>query len=929
MSGGGSITRFIDDAKIEDSFKSGIPSIQINAARQFKHFVKCGGFRQVHEILDLLLETISQTTNAELILELIQCLKSISASRELGRDLFKRGAIGVIEELLERDVLIIDAQFIYITCTLLSRIISTDLRAGKVLRLRGGLSTILETIWPKYRHSDRIVRELCNILEPSLRDQPLNILEATSLGIHNLIGNELLLHMLAEKDHLTTLLATIASNKDTRNILIEADMISLCLRLMKKNKGMSILSLVALLSVLRDLCSFKAGVKKLTEDDSCMNILSKTILPTLARHNSTAAQNAAGGLVFNLQKQLNSTAIQRRTVESKFNQCHERTNHVEIGCVPHIINWDKFWPELEVSNQKLVKAKNWSANPKINPCGRVFCLSTPSMWKLMDSNKQSQVTTSSSYWPGIRHRENEPIYNAPRGLALQLLIEGLQKDSRKNTVQIVYDKHTSKVPKFSKASSIDKNSNPSSSYPDSLETTSLNTAGEDQVKIPTLQFESRFECGNLQRAIKTGDTTYDLLLSADLNSKNHVQWFYFRVQNMRVDVKYRFRIINNEKPHSAFSNGMRPVMHSATQDRQQGIGWCRSGGSICYIQNLVSRNYQQTNDIKWFGHASNEISNLENQEDCGTLKEKYHYTLTFDMQFPYSNDTVFIAYFYPFSLTFQSRWLDRLMRSPAVIQDNCLRRQVLTKTVGGNNCDLLTITNFKQAPSCQIEKHVVILTARIHPGEVNTSWIIKGLVEFLCSDAASEIRTNIIFKIVPMLNPDGVVVGNSRCSLKGYDLNRKWKDPQPEHEPVIAQVKAMIKQLSASRNLLMVCDFHGHSNIKGLCLYGCEGNLAKDSKKPTFASLLSKHSESFSLRLCRWKVKRNRAGTARQSFWRELEMVNSYTLEASFCTSAKGKRLWNTTDMETMGADFCLAVEELSLNTKGKKKRTKKGSDEK
>jgi len=31
-----------------------------------------------------------------------------------------------------------------------------------------------------------------------------------------------------------------------------------------------------------------------------------------------------------------------------------------------------------------------------------------------------------------------------------------------------------------------------------------------------------------------------------------------------------------------------------------------------------------------------------------------------------------------------------------------------------------------------------------------------------------------IFKIVPMLNPDGVVLGNYRDSLAGEDLNRKF-----------------------------------------------------------------------------------------------------------------------------------------------------------
>ncbi len=32
-----------------------------------------------------------------------------------------------------------------------------------------------------------------------------------------------------------------------------------------------------------------------------------------------------------------------------------------------------------------------------------------------------------------------------------------------------------------------------------------------------------------------------------------------------------------------------------------------------------------------------------------------------------------------------------------------------------------------------------------------------------------------VIKIIPMINPDGVVLGNSRCNFHGYDLNRQWK----------------------------------------------------------------------------------------------------------------------------------------------------------
>ena len=32
-----------------------------------------------------------------------------------------------------------------------------------------------------------------------------------------------------------------------------------------------------------------------------------------------------------------------------------------------------------------------------------------------------------------------------------------------------------------------------------------------------------------------------------------------------------------------------------------------------------------------------------------------------------------------------------------------------------------------------------------------------------------------IFKIVPMLNPDGVILGNTRTGVAGKDLNRQYK----------------------------------------------------------------------------------------------------------------------------------------------------------
>ena len=46
-----------------------------------------------------------------------------------------------------------------------------------------------------------------------------------------------------------------------------------------------------------------------------------------------------------------------------------------------------------------------------------------------------------------------------------------------------------------------------------------------------------------------------------------------------------------------------------------------------------------------------------------------------------------------------------------------------------------------------------------------------------------------------MLNPDGVINGNYRCSLAGCDLNRRWKNPTKQLHPTIFHTKKLIKDL--------------------------------------------------------------------------------------------------------------------------------------
>ncbi len=89
----------------------------------------------------------------------------------------------------------------------------------------------------------------------------------------------------------------------------------------------------------------------------------------------------------------------------------------------------------------------------------------------------------------------------------------------------------------------------------------------------------------------------------------------------------------------------------------------------------------------------------------------------------------------------------------------------------------------------------MFFSARVHPGETNSSWMMKGIIDFLLSNApeAYVLREKFVFKIVPMLNPDGVINGNYRCSLSGADLNRRWKTATKVLFPEIFESKRLCK----------------------------------------------------------------------------------------------------------------------------------------
>lgn len=132
-----------------------------------------------------------------------------------------------------------------------------------------------------------------------------------------------------------------------------------------------------------------------------------------------------------------------------------------------------------------------------------------------------------------------------------------------------------------------------------------------------------------------------------------------------------------------------------------------------------------------------------------------------------------------------------------------------------------------------------------------------------------------------MLNPDGVALGNYRCSVTGYDLNRHWRDTNPWAQPGLHAVKTYLVQLEKEAQVDFCIDIHAHSLASGAFMYG---NVAEDQEAQLDQQLLPRlfgaMSEDFSVSRTNFNKDSVKAGTARRVLGGLFP--KSYTLEVSF-----------------------------------------------
>jgi cytosolic carboxypeptidase protein 2/3 len=190
----------------------------------------------------------------------------------------------------------------------------------------------------------------------------------------------------------------------------------------------------------------------------------------------------------------------------------------------------------------------------------------------------------------------------------------------------------------------------------------------------------------------------------------------------------------------------------------------------------------------------------------------------------------------------------------------------------GNRLEMLTIANFEMIRK-GTELPVIVILARTHAGETVSSWVMHHLIKFLVSaePGAVALRDAFIFKLFPMVNPDGVVHGNYRCSLIGRDLNRRWKTPSKELYPEVYFIKNQIADTHEKKQIKMILDLHGHTQKRKSFFYGCADRVAPHRPR-LFPYLTTKLSSFFEFSSCNFAMEKSKEATARITLYNLLKI---------------------------------------------------------
>lgn len=137
-----------------------------------------------------------------------------------------------------------------------------------------------------------------------------------------------------------------------------------------------------------------------------------------------------------------------------------------------------------------------------------------------------------------------------------------------------------------------------------------------------------------------------------------------------------------------------------------------------------------------------------------------------------------------------------------------------------------------------------------------------------------------------MINPDGVFLGNYRCSAMGFDLNRQYLNPDNWAHPETVATRDCLLRLKNDPDVDfdMFIDIHSHSTAHSSFMFVNHAeNYVQREKALLYPRLLDSRAKEFSFNDTKCCRNPSKLGTGRRALGELLQVArHCYTLEVSF-----------------------------------------------
>ena len=271
--------------------------------------------------------------------------------------------------------------------------------------------------------------------------------------------------------------------------------------------------------------------------------------------------------------------------------------------------------------------------------------------------------------------------------------------------------------------------------------------------------------------------------------------------------------------------------------------------------------------------------------------------------------------------------------------DSLFYRETLIRSIDGREIELITISqrqNFSTEREDRIHglfpnsssrclkclKPVIFISSRVHPGETPASYTLDGILNVILSQdgRGTTLRNNFVFKIIPVLNPDGVYRGNFRVDQNGINLNRCYLEPSLLQHPSIYAVKNYFLYLPSIKYYF---DLHAHVSKRSCFVFGNYLPPEIFPENQVFAKLIELNTPYFEFSECDFSEKsmaskdpkdyHSKEGSGRVALYKSTGIIQSFTVECSYYISRPLHPIPPTVNIKT-GRKF---VESIVYNSNG------------